>query len=71
VLDPCRCGQPLVCFICEACALCCSAEGGPLACWEAHEAWREGRGDAVVGSIATQRPPVGVAPAPRPRMWLA
>ncbi len=73
MLDLChRCPQTLVCHICESCAVHCSTEGGPLACWEAHEAWRQGRGDPAFGSVATAgRAPVGVPPAPRPRMGRA
>jgi hypothetical protein len=32
-----ECGAPIVCWICDACAAHCHTDGGPDACWEAHE----------------------------------
>lgn len=63
------CDTPLVCFICDTCAEHCRTEGGPDACWEAHEAWRLGKGDPTFGEGATvAHPPVGsILPAPKPR----
>jgi hypothetical protein len=66
--EPCACGKPLVCFICESCAEHCLTEGGPDACWDAQESWRLGKGDPTFGEGATvSRPPPGTQPAPKPR----
>jgi hypothetical protein len=61
-----ECGQPVVCFVCDTCAEHCVTEGGPDACWDAHESWRLGEGDATFGPDF--RPPAGSVPAaPKPR----
>ena len=65
------CGAPLVCLVCEMCPEHCLTDGDPDACWEAHEAWRLGKGDPTFGEDPTatvMHPPRGsVQPAPRPR----
>ena len=53
-------------MVCEACADHCHTEGGPDACWEAHEKWRLTGMDDSVGVASAK--PAGVLPAPRP-MW--
>ena len=65
----CECGEPLVCFICDACPEHCLIDGGPDACWEAHEAWRLGKGDPTFGEGATvtHAPRGSIQPAPKPR----
>jgi hypothetical protein len=63
-----ECGQPLVCFICDTCAEHCLTEGGPDACWKAHEAWRLGKGDPTFGDAMVTHPGPGVVP-PAPKPW--
>jgi hypothetical protein len=61
------CGKPMVCLICDTCAEHCHTEGGPDACWAAHERWRLGGPDGSLASITASMPPVGVRAAPKPR----
>ena len=64
-----ECGLPAVCFLCDACPDHCVTDGGPDACWEAHEAWRLGKGDPTFGeAFASRAPKPGTVPAfPKPR----
>ncbi len=61
-----ECDAPLVCSLCGSCAEHCVTDGGPDACWAAHESWRRGEGDALFGPDF--RPEPGTVPAaPKPR----
>jgi hypothetical protein len=64
-----ECGKPLVCYLCDSCAEHYLTDADPDACWEAHEAWRLGKGDPTFGAGSTVTSPRrGTVPAaPRPR----
>ena len=63
------CGKLIVCELCETCAEHCITEGGPDACWQAHEDWRLGKGDPTFDvTFASVKPRRGsIPPAPKPR----
>jgi hypothetical protein len=61
----CFCAEPVVCEICESCAAHCHTEGGPDACWSAHERWRLTGVDDALGTVSAV--PIGARPAPKPR----